>query len=480
MICRLALLFLVPAAWAADYYVTQSGAGSQTGADLSNAWSMADFNATSTPGGGDTVYFSGTLTTTTTIPVSGTNSSTRLTLDYSSATLDSSTTIDINGKDYLNIYGGTFATRGTDGPLFSSGSSGEATYITISGWSFTGTADGVTRFFTHSSNDVTFLTLENNTVDNVRTFFLGDGVGTHDVTISNNYARTSTNETVQTDIIFSGDAYNVTLEGNQFIQRAPGANTDSRHNDIIQIYKKGGGGAGNPYGWVVRYNWLENANTTGTGDTSISQIQSLADNGGTPAMKVYGNVFVGTGTVGGNGWTSGASAGTATIYFYNNTVIKDNNPDQNIQFNDSNIQLYMSNNLGVQDTDVVGGTFVSVTGAVEAADWNYNYFYDDGITIPPGATSTVTGANGSSTTDPLFTDFANNDYTLQSSSTLIDAGDSSLGAEYNQGIAPSATWPNPTLITRDTWDVGAYEHVPAASPRRSSNPILQTGGLMLP
>lgn len=479
MICRLALFFLVPAAWAADYYVTQSGAGSQTGADLSNAWSMADFNATATPGGGDTVYFNGTLTTTTTIPVSGTDASTRLTLDYTSATLDASTTIDINAKDYLNINGGTFAAR-SSGTLVSSGSAGEATYVTVQDWSFTGSAGGTAVFFAHWSNDVTFVTIQNNTVDNISDFFAGDGNGSHDITISNNYARTSNNTTTQTDIIFSGDAYNVTLEGNKFIQRAPGANTDSRHNDVIQVYKKGGGGAGNPYGWVVRYNWLENANTTGTGDTSITQMQSMADNGGTPAMKVYGNVIVGTGTAGGNGYSAGGSAGGATIYFYNNTVIKDNNPDQNIRFTDSNVNLHMRNNLGVQDTDIVGGTFVNVTGAVEAADWNYNYFYDDGVTIPPGVTATITGANGSSTTDPLFTDFANNDYTLQSSSPLIDAGDSSLGAEYNQGIAPSATWPNPTLITRDTWDVGAYEHVPSSGTRGSSNPILQTGGLMLP
>lgn len=67
------VLFLLFAStgWATNYYVTQSGAGSQNGTSLANAWSVSAFNNSSNwsttenaskidPG--DTVYFSGTFT----------------------------------------------------------------------------------------------------------------------------------------------------------------------------------------------------------------------------------------------------------------------------------------------------------------------------------------------------------------------------------------------------------------------------------
>jgi len=67
------ILFFSFQAWATDYYVTQSGAGSNDGKSLANAWAVSDFNsstnwATSEDADkidpGDTVYFSGTLTST--------------------------------------------------------------------------------------------------------------------------------------------------------------------------------------------------------------------------------------------------------------------------------------------------------------------------------------------------------------------------------------------------------------------------------
>ena len=46
---------------AANHYVSQAGAGSATGTSLANAWSVATYNNSSIPKGGDTVVFSGAL-----------------------------------------------------------------------------------------------------------------------------------------------------------------------------------------------------------------------------------------------------------------------------------------------------------------------------------------------------------------------------------------------------------------------------------
>ena len=64
------IIFLVPAIGLADtWYVTQAGDGNTDGTDIDNAWSVAQFNNSAQWAGsgnidpGDTVYFSGTITT---------------------------------------------------------------------------------------------------------------------------------------------------------------------------------------------------------------------------------------------------------------------------------------------------------------------------------------------------------------------------------------------------------------------------------
>ena len=54
----------------ATKYVTQAGSGGATGVDLANAWSMAQLNAAS-PAAGDLIILNGTLTSTLTVPTSG-------------------------------------------------------------------------------------------------------------------------------------------------------------------------------------------------------------------------------------------------------------------------------------------------------------------------------------------------------------------------------------------------------------------------
>src|SRR5210317_1248675 len=69
---------------AENHYVTQSGAGSQNGSSLANAFSVSDFNTSgnwdsnvdtdnNVIGPGDTVFFSGTITTPVSVQGDGTS-----------------------------------------------------------------------------------------------------------------------------------------------------------------------------------------------------------------------------------------------------------------------------------------------------------------------------------------------------------------------------------------------------------------------
>ena len=63
--------------------------------------------------------------------------------------------------------------------------------------------------------------------------------------------------------------------------------------------------------------------------------------------------------------------------------------------------------------------------------------------------------------DPLFTDPANEDLTLQSGSPCIGAGQdlSGIDAKYAEALVPGTTFPNPETTTRTgSWDIGAYKH----------------------
>jgi hypothetical protein len=70
--------------------------------------------------------------------------------------------------------------------------------------------------------------------------------------------------------------------------------------------------------------------------------------------------------------------------------------------------------------------------------------------------------------DPLFTDPNNNDFTLQVDSPAIDAGEN-LGASYDDALNPNSTWPN-SVLTLDQddygtgWEIGAYVYGDTITP----------------
>jgi len=446
---RSVCLFLSVAATAcqaANYYVTQSGAGSADGSSAANAWSVSAFNASKKPTGGDTVAFSGTITSTVTPGVGGTgNGSSRLTLSFSGATLNTANPrIQVSNINYLNLLGGTFGTA-SSGTLVSL--SGQNHDLTISNWTHTGSTTSTAGFI--SASYAYNLEVSNNQMDNIRSLIGGDTIYNHDLVIKNNYARTSLNTTDQTDIIVFGDAYNVTIQGNKLIQRTEG-NANTRHNDIIQCYQKGGSNAGSPTNWTICYNWIELDVASGSGDNSWMMMEAMS---GDPAAKIYDNVFVGKpNTAGNNGVNPNSNNSNAVFYFYNNTVAPEGGP-QNVIRPQAPGTWYMQNNAG-EAPSTMGGTFVGAIGMTMGGTWDYNVFYNF-----TDASSKTAGSHGSTNVDPQFNSYSGFDFTPRAGSPLIGKGNSGLGSQYAQGIAPGATWPNPALVQRPAgaWDIGAYQ-----------------------
>jgi hypothetical protein len=457
LICWTILIATAAGLSGASYYVTQSGAGSKNGTSLGNAWSVANYNASGSPTGGDTVFFSGTITSQPVIATGGTSSSVVLTLDFSAATISvaADPEININGQNYVTLLGGTFSLDSGGHWLVNCGGAGvQAHDISVENFTYTGPPgdSGTSGFFDirRCSN----ILVQGNTMDNVESGVLSEGGSISNITIRNNWIRTSTNTIDQSDIVFISDAANVLIEGNKFIQQTPGANS-GRHNDGIQTYKSGSSAAINPTNWTIRYNWIELAVTTGSGDNSWTMIENMA---GQPALKEYSNVFVGTGASlpGGNGNAIhfGTNA-SDTYYIYNNTWYKHALPINATNFGNSNDgpgTMYIRNNVGGADA-TCSCTMLNWTFSAGAA-WNKNFFLNW-----DGCSSTNTGSGGSCNTNLLFTSAAANNFSTQSGSPLRNAGDSTIGSEFNQGIAPGATWPNPTLVTRSSgsWDVGAFQ-----------------------
>jgi hypothetical protein len=432
-----------------NYYVTQSGSGNQNGTDLGNAWSVATFNASKIPVGGDTVFFSGIFTTAPKAVCAG-NANARLLLDFFT---HSATVPYISlAASYLTAKGGKFADGSAGGPKGLASVLGKQHDLTISGWTYSGTESGTIALISLGGGNDKAHTFEicDCHLENVVMLAGGDTNAIHDVVIRNNYARTSLNTVAQTDLIMFGDVCNMLIEGNKLINRAPG-DVSVRHNDVIQCYKSGSSANKTPTGWVIRFNWIEQSETAGDGNHSWTMLEEY---GGAAGLKIYGNVFVGSGTKGSNGQCCSWAEGDFIAHCYNNTYIRLNSNSSNtVRFVGATGKTNFKNNAMQWKTQDGAQCFQSDPPADAA--WDHNWFYN---TSQPS--KNITATHGSLTADPLFTDFAGGDYSTRDGSPLRGAADASIGVEYAKGIAFGASWPGPALVDRPpgAWDVGAFQY----------------------
>lgn len=128
------------------------------------------------------------------------------------------------------------------------------------------------------------------------------------------------------------------------------------------------------------------------------------------------------------------------------------------------------NNITLSNTTITATETCTIQNTIS--------YYPDGTDITIASLKTVTGnnnlfedasASGDGTytdtdsifsSDPLFTDAANDDFTLQAGSPAIDAG-TDLGASYDDALDPVSTWPSSvTTLDQDLygsgWEIGAY------------------------
>lgn len=465
------------------WWVTQSGTGD--GSTSGTPMSLATFNSTGFAAG-DTIRFTGTFTAQAYLPSGGTISE-RITYDFTGATMNGGNPrVMWNATSNINVIGGTCGSV-TETVCLYNNDNGGGSNVTISGWTYMGPAEGgsvFARMQGWAAPGLTNVLIENNNVQNI-----GIGLQTQraitGITVRNNIfigsqVGLSDDRDFQSDILIFADSVNVLVEGNKIVERAGGAQacdyyldpppndpdcnypgvpeggsgTNSmRHNDAIQAFASGATYNQSPANHTYRYNWIEVSEDAiggdGTGSEAWMQFEGFHVD---PSFKIYSNVFEGN-NIGTNGGLSMAYInGPGSVdYLYNNTIIRRTSPSTTIRF-ETPQRLHSRNNVVWVTTPTAGPFNPFPLTAGEESDWNRNFMYN-----ATDCYAQWTGANGSCSLDPMFTNAAAKNYVPAAGSPLIGAADNTIGSEYNKCIAPGATWPNPALQTRtDAWDVGAY------------------------
>lgn len=164
---------------------------------------------------------------------------------------------------------------------------------------------------------------------------------------------------------------------------------------------------------------------------------------------VYGNITWGaTGTsVGSIRTYFGAGGSGRTNYFIGNITAQSY---WGFSFNGSGYE-YLRNNImsGCTNLCIRWGSSAAATGY----DGDYNCFHKTGDIVkifPTGYTFAEWQIAGydlnSINEDPLFTNPATHDYTLQAGSPCIGTGANTLGPPYNEGLMPGSTWPDGVVV----------------------------------
>jgi hypothetical protein len=420
-----------------NVYLAQTAQGGNTGADCADAKAVSYFNNSSNwtttgsgvlIGAGTTVYLcsgGGEITTNLNFQGNGSGAS-PVVVDCNSG---SNATMD--------AYIGEIAT----------------TYWTIQNctWDTSFATNSATQAVIETSGGAAFGIIQNNHIDimsSSQVIFFGHI--SHDITVQNNYLKVSTpsgGDGFDTDVLDTEGAYNVLVEGN-YIAMNIGAGDETCggcHDDLTQVWAADGSPANAPYNWTYRYNYfVQESSPTKANNQSLMMMENI----GSGYWNVYSNVFqcVSSGSSG-NGITFDSNTSGMTANIYANTVVENAGACNNL-FNISGSGSYNLEDNIVYNTDAGN----ALTGGETFASRGYNLWFGPNIPSCSGFPSDVCGSN------PLFTNYATNDFSLQSGSPAKGAA-ANLGTSYNPYPQPETTWPNPTVATRPStgnWDIGAY------------------------
>jgi hypothetical protein len=416
---RVALVVMISiGAWrpvlAADIYIAQSSVGAADGSSCVNARALTYLNTAANWGGGgaeidpgDTVILCGTITGGITLAGSG-SAGNPVVIDSTSATQGAAANLDTNSKSYVTLKNFVHA----DGATAFITLSGD--HIIIDGWSEGNTTGGI--------------------------FIVA---GSTNMTVRNSYIQqTTVDQGAQFDVLSTEGVNGLILEGNYFINRSRGTCV-SCHDDTVQTFCRSNNcaiTANIPQNLTIRYN-LFVMDTTVAGDKSILQMESMQG-----TNYVYGNVFYGIqGAGNANGMVHYSASGTITWHWYNNTTYVASGLENTIRFLNTGT-LNFKNNITSSPAGTVYSSAMTTTRTFN------NWFGSNA----PGCTGT-----GEVCSNPLFTNQATGVLSLTGSSPGKGTGTviANLGGQtFDVGVTHAATWPNPSLETRNasTWDMGAF------------------------
>lgn len=301
-----------------------------------------------------------------------------------------------------------------------------------------------------------------------------------------NIHGSSTDTTIQDSDIYNsvvghgvaGGGTNVTISQNS-IYANPNYTPDGAPYLYHNIYCSGNGSNwiveknkiwnafdGNGIGWMadsghIRWNLIYASENTGI-------ILSQQTNGG--STYIYANIIHGNNKgidLNDNSFHAGAN-----VYIYNNTIAENDDTSKGtprqVEVDIDVNALEFKNNIVMSSTTDAGYYLMYfVAQSSLSSDYNQYYggdssnpfYYDANKTFTTWKTAISDDAN-SAEADPLFTDYASDDFTLQSGSPAIDQG-ADLGDTYDDALATGSSWPSSvSTVDQDgegsTWEIGAY------------------------
>lgn len=206
------------------------------------------------------------------------------------------------------------------------------------------------------------------------------------------------------------------------------AYSPSEHSEVVHLL---GGDL------IFRYNFLRDQRSTG----------GLIIAGDNASMKVYGNVFAGTGywTANDSGDSNGILNGNSNytgldVLVYNNTFVDIDHGAAVVSVGGSYIRRIVRNNL-FYSVKNFSGTALSIGGTR-----SHNWFFDSG---------TQSEANIQNGTGDPFVNRASKNYDL---AAATDVADTSIGSEFNTDLDGA------TRGSDGTWDRGAFEFTAGGIP----------------
>lgn len=188
-------------------------------------------------------------------------------------------------------------------------------------------------------------------------------------------------------------------------------------------------------GGAINASYIENGNTI-TIKNSLFYDNEATNRGGAMYFGVYAYPSVFNNTFSENLAKNDGGA----IYIYGDSS------DLNVKNN-----IFYRNVAGYENSNIVNGGGIYLGSYLLSGVIDYNDFYyndDNALYVYNGSKTPVTVGAGNTTSDPVFSDATNHDFTLFESSSLIDIGTDSVTEDFDGKSRPIG----------EGYDIGAYEY----------------------